>query len=120
MNTVKIGMAAVALAMTISGSVFAEERPVKVGFKAETSVAEVNFVQPNASTPDVKNPHKKDFIVEMRDMMGKYVYTTAAAAGEKGQLKYDIDMPPVANGVYYYNILSNEGEIQTSGKLVKE
>jgi hypothetical protein len=120
MNKVMKGTAAALVAVMISGSIFAEERPVKANFKAENPVADIDLVRPAFFRSDIKSPHKKDFIVEMRDMMGKYVYTTAALNNDNGQTKYDIDIPPVASGVYYYNILNDEGEIRTSGKLVKE
>jgi hypothetical protein len=63
---------------------------------------------------------KKNLVVELRDMMGKFIYTSGAAAVVNGQPAVDVDMPQLAKGVYSYSVYDEKENLLATGKYVKE
>ncbi|WP_276135188.1 hypothetical protein [Polluticoccus soli] len=63
---------------------------------------------------------QKNLVVEMRDVMGKYIYTSGAAATVNGQPAIDVDIPQLAKGVYSYAVYDEKDNIIAIGKYVKE
>ena len=82
-----------------------------------TAAADINFklIETNI------NPFaQKRLVVEMRDMMGKYIYTSAAATTVDGQPAIDVDMPQLAKGVYMYTVFDDKDNLVSTGKYIKE
>ncbi|MCD6064630.1 MAG: hypothetical protein K0R82_2541 [Flavipsychrobacter sp.] len=103
--------------------VFAENTPNNNNISAEN----VTGVVPSRADINIKlietniNPFaKKNLVVEMRDMVGKYIYTSGAATISNGQPAVDVDMPPLPQGVYSYSVYDEKDNLVAAGKYIKE
>jgi hypothetical protein len=81
------------------------------------AITDINFKLIETNT----NPFaQKKLVVEMRDMMGKYIYTSAAATTVDGQPAIDVDMPQLPKGVYIYTVFDDKDNLISTGKYIKE
>lgn len=89
-----------------------------------TAVATVpaNTAQGFKLTETNKNPlEAKKLVVELRDMMGKYIYTNASPLFVEGQQPaLDVNMPRLTTGIYIYNVYDEKNNLISTGKYIQE
>lgn len=120
MKSLVAGMCVIVAGYT---NVFAENKLANNEIPAE-NVSGVVAQRPDMSIKLIEtnnNPFaQKNLVVEMRDVMGKYIYTSAAAATVNGQPAIDVDMPQLAKGVYSYSVYDEKDNIIAIGRYVKD